>query len=48
MLNNFQKNLKSFIKQFQNFQILINAKSAVYFGLATYWLIILFGTFTNI
>ena len=48
MLNNFQKNLKSFIKQFQNFQTLINAKSAVYFGLATYWLIILFGTFTNI
>ena len=48
MLNNFQKNLKSFIKQFQDFQALINAKSVIYFGLATYWLIILFGTFTNI
>jgi len=48
MLNNFQKNIKSFIRQFQNIQTILNAKSAIYFGLATYWLIILFGTFTNI
>jgi len=48
MLNNFQKNIKSSIKQFQNFQSLLSAKSAVYFALATYWLVILFGTFTNI
>ena len=48
MLNSFQKNLKLSIKQIQNLQTILNAKSAVYFGLATYWLIILFGTFTNI
>jgi len=48
MLNNFQKNIKSFIKKFQNFQTILNAKSAIYFGLTTYWLIILFGTFINI
>jgi len=48
MLNNFKKNVKSVIGQFQNIQTIINAKSAIYFGLATYWLIILFGTFTNI
>ena len=48
MLNNFQKNVKSIFKQFQNFQTIINTKTAIYFGLATYWLVILFGTFTNI
>tara|TARA_B100001123_G_C15127355_1_gene953866 strand:+ start:190 stop:351 length:162 start_codon:yes stop_codon:yes gene_type:complete len=48
MLNNFQKNLKSIAKQLQNYQSLVNSKTAIYFGLATYWLIILFGTFTNI
>jgi len=48
MLGNFQKNIKSFARQFQNFQTFINTKTAVYFALATYWLIILIGTFTNI
>ena len=48
MLNEFQKNIKSIAKQFQNFNSYINTKTAVYFGLATYWLIILIGTFTNI
>jgi len=48
MLNNFQKNTKSFFKQFQNFQTIVNTKTAIYFGLATYWLVILFGTFSNI
>jgi len=48
MLNNFQKNVKSSIKQIQNFQTILNTKSAVYFGLVTYWIIILIGTFTNI
>ena len=32
----------------KNFNSYINTKTAVYFGLATYWLIILIGTFTNI
>ena len=48
MLNEFQKNIKSLVKQFQNFNSFVNTKTAVYFGLATYWLIILIGTFTNI
>jgi hypothetical protein len=48
MLNNFQKNIKSIFKQAQNFQTVFNTKTAIYFGLATYWLVILFGTFTNI
>jgi len=48
MLKNFQKNTISFFKQFQNFHSIFNAKTAIYFGLATYWLVILFGTFTNI
>ena len=48
MLNNFKKNVKSIFKQFQNFQTTFNTKTAIYFGLATYWLVILFGTFTNI
>jgi|TARA_B100001540_G_scaffold188742_1_gene166455 hypothetical protein len=48
MLNNFQKNIKTIVKQVQNFNSFVNTKTAVYFGLATYWLIILIGTFTNI
>ena len=48
MLNSFQKNLKLSIKQIQNLQTILNAKSAVYFGLVAYWIIILLGTFTNI
>ncbi len=48
MLNNFQKNIKSIVKNIQNFNSFVNTKTAIYFGLATYWLIILFGTFTNI
>jgi len=48
MLNKFQKNIKLFVKQFQSYQSYVNSKTAIYFGLATYWLIILFGTFTNI
>ena len=47
MLNKF-KNIKIYVKQLPNFQSFINAKSAIYFGLATYWLVILFGTFINI
>jgi len=48
MLNNFQKNIKTIVKQIPNIQSLISAKSALYFGLATYWAVILFGTFLNI
>tara|TARA_Y100000590_G_scaffold466141_1_gene640566 strand:+ start:1520 stop:1666 length:147 start_codon:yes stop_codon:yes gene_type:complete len=48
MLNKFEKNIKSIVKQLQNYQSFINSKTAIYFGLATYWLIILVGTFTNI
>ena len=48
MLNKFQKNIKVYDKQIQNLNSLINAKSALYFGLAAYWGVILFGTFFNI
>jgi len=48
MLNNFIKNIKSSVKQLPNIQSFISAKSALYFGLATYWAVILFGTFLNI
>ena len=48
MLNNFHKNIKSYVKQIPNIQSLISAKSALYFGLAAYWGLILFGTFFNI
>ena len=48
MLNKFQKNIKTYVKQLSNFQSFINAKSALYFGLAAYWGLILFGTFLNI
>jgi len=48
MLNNFNKNIKSYVKQIQNLQSFISAKSALYFGLVAYWGLILFGTFFNI
>ena len=48
MLNKFQKNIKTYVKQFTNYQSIINTKTAIYFGLAAYWGIILFGTFINI
>jgi len=48
MLSNFQKNIKTYVKQIQNVQSLITAKTAIYFGLAAYWGLILFGTFFNI
>jgi hypothetical protein len=48
MLNNFHKNIKSYVKQLPNIQSFINAKAALYFGLVAYWGIILFGTFFNI
>jgi len=48
MLNNIQKNIKTFVKQTSNLQSLISTKTAIYFGLAAYWGIIIFGTFFNI
>jgi len=48
MLNSIQKNLKTFVKQTSNLQSLISAKTAIYFGLAAYWGLIIFGTFFNI
>jgi len=48
MLNNFQKNIKTYVKQIPSFQSFINAKLALYFGLAAYWSVILFGTLFNI
>ena len=44
MLNNFDKILNLCVKQLTNLQSFINAKSALYFGLVTYWGIILIGT----
>ena len=46
--DNFKSYLKTIVKQIPNIQSLISSKSALYFGLATYWAVILFGTFLNI
>jgi len=48
MFNNFQKNIKIYVKQIPDLHSLISAKSAIYFSLAAYWAIIIFGTFLNI
>ena len=48
MLNKIQKNIKTLVKQSLNLQSLISAKTAIYFGLAAYWGVIIFGTFLNI
>ena len=48
MLNEFQKNVKTIVKQAINLQTLFSTKSALYFGLAAYWMVILFGTFFNL
>tara|TARA_B100000700_G_scaffold248771_1_gene278753 strand:- start:2364 stop:2510 length:147 start_codon:yes stop_codon:yes gene_type:complete len=48
MLNVFKKNIKIYVKQVPNLQSFNNAKTAIYFGLAAYWGLILFGTFFNI
>jgi len=47
MLNKFQKNVKTLVRQIPNFQAMTNAKSALYFALAAYWAVIIFGTFFN-
>ena len=48
MLNNFKKNIKTYVKLIPNFHSIISAKTAIYFGLAAYWFLIIFGTFFNI
>ena len=48
MLNKFKKNIKTYVKQIPDFPSFISAKSAIYFGLAAYWGLIIFGTFFNI
>tara|TARA_B100000513_G_scaffold36427_1_gene13993 strand:+ start:131 stop:277 length:147 start_codon:yes stop_codon:yes gene_type:complete len=48
MFGKFNKNISSFIKQIPNIFSLINTKLIVYFGLAAYWGVMLFGTFIGI
>ena len=48
MFNDFKNNTKAYVKQIPNFHSIINTKTAIYFGLAAYWGLILFGTFFNI
>jgi len=48
MFNKFEKNIKTYVKLISNSQTLISAKTALYFGLAAYWGVILFGTIFNI
>ncbi len=48
MLNNFKKNVKTYVKQVPNLKTIISTKSAIFFGLGAYWALILFGTFFNI
>ncbi len=48
MFDNLNKNISSFIKQIPNIFSLINTKFLVYFGLATYWSVMLLGTFIGI
>ena len=45
MLNKFNNNVKSIIKQIPNIQNIVNAKSALYIGLVAYWGVIIFSTF---
>jgi len=48
MLNNLNKNFKKIVKLVsENFSNL-TSKSAIYFGLAVYWCVILAGTVLNI
>ena len=48
MLDNFNKNIKKVIKFIPETLINLTSKSALYFGLAVYWCVILAGTFLNI
>ncbi len=48
MLNNLNKNLKKIVKFIPENFINSTSKTAIYFGLAVYWCIILVGTVLNI
>jgi len=48
MLNNLNKNMKKIIRLFPENFINLTSKSAIYFGLAVYWCVILAGTVLNI
>ena len=48
MFNDFKNNIKTYVKQIPDFHSIINTKTAMYFSLAAYWGLILFGTFFNI
>ena len=48
MLNNLNKNMKKIVKFIPENFINLTSKSAIYFGLAVYWCVILAGTFFNI
>jgi len=48
MLNNLDKNMKKIVKYIPENFINLTSKSALYFGLAVYWCVILAGTFLNI
>ncbi len=48
MFSDFKNNIKIYTKQIPNLHSIITAKSAIYFGLIAYWVVIIFGTFLNI
>tara|TARA_Y100001970_G_C14176565_1_gene827340 strand:+ start:479 stop:628 length:150 start_codon:yes stop_codon:yes gene_type:complete len=48
MLNDLNKNIKKIIKLLPENILNLTSKSAVYFGLAVYWCIIIAGTVFNI
>jgi|TARA_Y100000741_G_scaffold35511_1_gene24968 hypothetical protein len=48
MLGNFNKNLKLISKYFTNKFISSGSKTAIYFGLAVYWMFIAFGTYVSV
>ncbi len=48
MFNNLDKNMKIIVKFIPENFINLTSKSAIYFGLAVYWCVILAGTVLNI
>ena len=48
MLNNLDKNIKKIVKFIPENFINLTSKTAIYFGLAVYWCIIITGTVLNI
>tara|TARA_B100001741_G_C15962766_1_gene329824 strand:- start:35 stop:184 length:150 start_codon:yes stop_codon:yes gene_type:complete len=48
MLDNLNKNVKKIIKFIPENIFNLTSKTAIYFGLAVYWCVIIAGTFLNI